>query len=133
MTAIGIVGGNRRVAVRYASVMLQGSARSWMNSLPDHNINCWQDFEDAFVRNFTGTYERPGLPRQLALCVQVKDEPLRDYLAWWIKLRNSCEGVHEIQAIQYFTDDCMDGSLLKDKLLSKEITSFAELMKIANY
>ena len=112
--------------------MLQGSARSWLNSLPSNSINCWADFDEAFVRNFTGTYERPGLPRHLALCVQGKDEPLRDYLQRWIKLRNTCEGVHEIQAIQYFTDDCLDGSMLKHKLLRKEIKSLADLMKIAN-
>ena len=116
MTAVGIAGGNWRVTVRYAPLMLQGSARSWLNSLPGNSINCWQDFDDAFVHNFTGTYERPSLPRHLALCVQGKDEPLRDYLAWWIKLRNTCEGVHAIQAIQYFTDGCLDGSMLKHKL-----------------
>ena len=81
MTAVSIAGGNRRVAVRYAPLMLQGSARSWLNSLPSNNINCWQDFDDAFVRNFIGTYERPGRPRNLALYVQGKDEPLKDYLA----------------------------------------------------
>src|SRR3954468_21537151 len=132
MTAVGIVGGVKRVAVRYAPLMLQGSARSRLNSLPPNSINCCNDFDDAFVRNFTGTYERPGLPRHLALCVQGKDEPLRDDLQRWIKLRNTCEGVHEIQAIQYFTDGCLDGSLLKHKLLRKEIKSLADLMRIAN-
>ena len=128
MTAVGIAGGNRRVVVRYAPLMLQGSARSWLNSLPANSVNCWQDFDDAFVRNFTGTYERPGRPRNLALCVQGKDEPLKDYLARWIKLRNTCEGVHEIQAIQYFTDGCLDGSMLKHKLLRKEVQTLVELM-----
>src|SRR3954465_8308512 len=132
MTAVGIAGGSKRVAVRYAPLMLQGSARSWLNNLPPNSINCWNDFDDAFVRNFTGTYERPGLPRHLALCVQGKDDPLRHYLQRWIKLRNTCEGVHEIQAIQYFTDGCLDGSLLKHKLLRKKITSLADLMRIAN-
>src|ERR1041385_4204236 len=132
MTAVGIAGGGRRVAVRYAPLMLQGSARSWFNSLPSNCINCWKDFDDAFVCNFTGMYERPGLPRHLALCVQGKDEPLRNYLQRWIKLRNTCKGVHEIQAIQYFTDGCLDGSLLKHKLLRKEITSLADLMRIDN-
>src|SRR4051812_47049350 len=132
MTAVGIAGGSRHVAVRYAPLMLQGSARTWLNSLPNNSINCWQDFSDAFVRNFTDTYDRPHLPRQLALCVQGKDKPLRDYLARWIKLKNLCEGVHEIQAIQYFTDGCLDGSMLKHKLLHKDFSSLAELMKIAN-
>src|SRR3954471_8995840 len=103
MTVVGIAGGGRRVAVRYAPLMLQGSARSWLNSLPNNSINCWKDFEDALVCNFTGTYERLGLPRHLALYVQGKDKPLRDYLQRRIKLRNTCEGVHEIQASQYFT------------------------------
>ena len=53
MTAVGIAGGSRRVAVRYAPLMLQGLARSWLNSLPINNINCWKDFDDAFVSNFT--------------------------------------------------------------------------------
>src|SRR4051812_31493663 len=132
MTAVGIAGDSRRVAIRYAPLMLQGSARTWLNSLPGNSINCWEDFSEAFIRNFTGTYDRPHLPRQLALCVQGKDEPLREYLARWIKLKNSCEGVHQIQAIQYFTEGCLAGSMLKHKLLRKEFSSLAELMKVAN-
>src|SRR3954466_1381540 len=132
MTAVGIADGSQRVAVRSAPLMLQGSARTWLNSLLEDNINCWQDFSEVFIRNFTGTYDRPHLPRQLALCVQGKDEPLRDYLARWIKLKNSCEGVHEIQAIQYFTDRCLRDSMLKHKLVRKDFTSLAELMKVAN-
>src|SRR3954463_811357 len=132
MNAVRITGGCRRVAVRYAPLMLQGSTRTWLNSLPRDSINCWEDFQNTFVHNFTGTYDRPNPPRQLALCVQGRDEPLRDYLSRWIKLKNSCQGVHEIQAIQYFTDGCLDDSMLKHKLLRKDFTSLAELMKVAN-
>ena len=38
----------------------------------------------------------------------------------------------KIQAIQYFTNSCLDGSLLKHKLLRKKIKSLADLMRIAN-
>src|ERR1043165_2031945 len=132
MTAVRIAGGSRRLAVRYVPLMLQGSARTWLNSLPRDSVNCWEDFQSAFVHNFTGTYDRPNLPRQFALCVQGKDETLRDYLSRWNKLKNSCEGVHEIQAIQYFTDGCLADSMLKHKLLRKDFTSLAEVMKVAN-
>src|SRR3954462_2942901 len=98
MTAVRIAGGSWRLAVRYAPLTLQGSARTWLNTLPRDSINCWEYFQNAFVHNFTGTYDQPPPPRQLALCVQGKDAPLRDYLSRWIKLKNSCEGVHEIQA-----------------------------------
>jgi hypothetical protein len=55
--SINIVGGNKRVAVRYAPLMLIGSARTWLNSLPALQINSWYDFKEAFIKNFTGTYK----------------------------------------------------------------------------
>ena len=79
-TAVGIAKGNKRVAVRYVPLMLIGLARTWLNSLFAGGINTWTDFEEAFVCNFTGTYKRPGRPRELAMCVQGPDESLRDYL-----------------------------------------------------
>jgi hypothetical protein len=79
-TAVDIVGGNKRVAVRYAPLMLTGSARAWLNSLPALQINSWHDFKEAFIKNFTGMYKQPPRSRQLALCKQGPDEPNRDYL-----------------------------------------------------
>jgi hypothetical protein len=37
--------------------MLQGSARTWLNSLPALQINSWFEFKEAFIKNFTGTYK----------------------------------------------------------------------------
>ena len=48
----------------------------------------------------------------------------------WAELRNSCEGVHEVQAIEYFTAGCCEGTLLKDKLLCDEPTTLDELLII---
>ncbi|KAE8819897.1 Endoglucanase 3 [Hordeum vulgare] len=97
--AVGIARGNKRVAIRYVPLMLAGSARTWLNNLPAGSVNSWVDFEEAFVRNFTGTYKRPGRPRELAMCIQRPDEPLRDYVTCWTELRNSCEGVHEMTTL----------------------------------
>jgi hypothetical protein len=44
VTAVDIAGGNKRTAVRYAPLMLIGSARTWLNSLPALQINSWHDF-----------------------------------------------------------------------------------------
>ena len=95
VTAVGIAGGNKRVAVRYVPLMLQGSARTWLNNLPDESVNSWLDFEEVFNRNFTDTYQRPGN-------ATAEDDSDRDHLTRWTSLRNSCERVHESQAIQYF-------------------------------
>ena len=51
------------------------------------------------------------------MCVHGPTETGREYLARWTDLRNICEGVHEVQVIQYFVNGCRDGTLLKHKLL----------------
>ena len=70
VTAVDIAGGNRRWAVRYVPQMLEGAARLWLNNLPENSIDCWLDFSDAFITNFTSTYQRPNRPQQLAMCKQ---------------------------------------------------------------
>ncbi|KAE8768798.1 Endoglucanase 3 [Hordeum vulgare] len=48
------------------------------------------------------------------------------------ELRNSCEGVHEVQPIQYFIDDCRDDTLLKHKLMLREPATLAQLMAVVD-
>ena len=119
-TAVSIANGNKRVVVKYVPLMLQGTARTWLNSLKPRSINNWVDFTEAFIRNFTSTYKRAPKPRQLSLCVQGPTESTRDYLMHWTELRNSCEGVHEVQAIKYFITGCREGTLLQHRLLCGE-------------
>src|SRR3990170_3510014 len=66
------------------------------------------------------------------MCVQGPAESTRDYLTRWGELRNSCEGVHEVQAIEYFTAGCREGTLLKHKLLCDEPTTLDELLVVAD-
>jgi hypothetical protein len=129
---VDIAGGKKRVAVRYAPLMLQGSARTWLNSLSALQINSWFDFKEAFIKNFTRTYKQPPRPWQLALCKQGPDEPDRDYLTRWSELHNPFEGLGEEQAIGYFTDGCREGSLMKHKLNRAELKTMAEFMAIAD-
>jgi hypothetical protein len=130
--AVDIACGNKRLAVRYTPLMLQGSARTWLNSLSALRINSWLDFKEAFIKNFTGTYKRPPRPRQLALFNKGPDKSDRDYLTRWSELRNSCEGVGEGQAIRYFTDGYRDGTLMKQKLNNAEPKTMIEFMAIAD-
>ncbi|KAK1609247.1 hypothetical protein QYE76_032920 [Lolium multiflorum] len=131
-TAVGIAKGNKRWAVRYSPLMLLGSARTWLNNLPAGSINGWLDFEAAFISNFTGTYRRPGRPQQLEMCKQGPDETDRAYLTRWCEMRNSCEGVHEIQAISFFMGGCRPNTMLWHKLRRSDPKSMAALMAIAD-
>ena len=38
-TAVSIANGNRRVAVKCVPLMLQGTARTWLNSLKPYSVN----------------------------------------------------------------------------------------------
>ena len=50
----------------------------------------------------------------------------------WAELQNSCEGVHKVQAIEYFTAGCREGTLLKHKLLCDEPKTLDELLITAD-
>ncbi|KAK1666546.1 hypothetical protein QYE76_054705 [Lolium multiflorum] len=113
-------------------LMLLGSARTWLNNLPAGSINGWLDFEEAFISNFTGTYRRPGRPQQLEMCKQGPDETDRAYLTRWCEMRNSCEGVHEIQAVGFFMAGCRPNTMLWHKLRRSEPKTMAALMAIAD-
>ena len=66
------------------------------------------------------------------MCVERPAETGREYLVGWTELRNSCEGVQEVQAIQYFVSGCRDGTLLKHKLLRSESATMAAPMVTAD-
>lgn len=96
------------------------------------SINCWIDFEEAFVSNFTSTYKRPNHPQQLSMCKQRDNETDRDYLTRWNNLRNSCEGIVESQSIAWFAQGCRHGSMLWQKLQREMPATLSEMIRIAN-
>ena len=51
--------GNSLVDVRYLPLMLQNTARSWINELPENSIHNWYDMQSQFFQNFKGTYKTP--------------------------------------------------------------------------
>ena len=43
-TVVRIANGNMCVAVKYVPLMLQGIARTWLNSLKPYSVSSWLDF-----------------------------------------------------------------------------------------
>ncbi|XBI22578.1 hypothetical protein VPH35_063582 [Triticum aestivum] len=60
-TDVGIAGGKKRVAVRYTPLMLLGSVRAWLNSLPANSINAWLDFEEGLGTTIGARKMEPAL------------------------------------------------------------------------
>jgi hypothetical protein len=130
--AVQIGGGGDEIAMMHLPLMLEGSARAWLNQLPPSSIWVWEDLERVFIKNFEGTYKRPGGLTELQLCVQGNTETTRDYIQRWITLHNSVEGVSEFQAIHAFKQGVKYKELSLKLARSPHITSLGKLMEIAN-
>ena len=103
LTAVTCQRGSTSTAMQYIQLMLSGSARAWLKSLPRGAYTCWEDFKEDFVRNFIGTYKRPASFDKLRACKQREDETLREYIQRWTLLRNATEKISEDNAIYAFT------------------------------
>ncbi|KAI4995707.1 hypothetical protein ZWY2020_037755 [Hordeum vulgare] len=56
--AVQIGGGDDHVAMKHLPLMLDGSARAWLNQLAPSSIYSWADLARVFIRTFEGTCKR---------------------------------------------------------------------------
>ena len=120
--AVQIAGGGGRVACRFLPLMLEGTARSWIENLPEKSIHNWKDMERVFTQHFQGTYKRPSTYNDLTRCVQKPEETATQFLARWIQTKASCENVDDNQAIHAFTRGLLKGSSLRHRLVREVLT-----------
>jgi hypothetical protein len=97
--------------------MLSGTARQWINDLAENSIQTWFNMQTAFTKNFEGTYKRAHNIGDLQRCRRANDETFRTFLARWLDMKNSCEGVTDESAILAFIDSLERGQLLCHRLL----------------
>jgi hypothetical protein len=109
--------GSPNVAVRYLPLMLSGTVRQWINDLAENSIQTWFDMQTAFTENFEGTYKRPHNIGDLQRCRRADDETSRTFLARWLDMKISCEGVTDESTILAFIDSLERGQLLRHRLL----------------
>ena len=57
LTAVTCQRGSTSTAMQYIQLMLTGSARAWLKSLPRGAYTCSEYFGEDFIRNFAGTYK----------------------------------------------------------------------------
>ena len=67
--AVEIAGGNPNIAIKYLPWMLAGTAHQWIDDLPEKSIYNWLDMQEAFTKNFKGTYTCPCTVGDLQRCV----------------------------------------------------------------
>ncbi|KAI5012942.1 hypothetical protein ZWY2020_025208 [Hordeum vulgare] len=88
--------------MKHLLLMLDGSARAWLNQLAPSRIYSWADLARVLIRTFEGTCKRPAGLVELQHCVQKQNEPLRDFIQRWTTLYHMVENVTEHQAVCAF-------------------------------
>jgi hypothetical protein len=84
--------------------MLSGTTWQWINDLVEKSIQTWFDMQIAFTKNFVGTYKRSHNIGDLQRCRREDNETSRTFLAWWVDMKNSCEGVMDESSLLAFID-----------------------------
>jgi hypothetical protein len=87
--------------------------------LEENSIQNWFDMQIALTENFEGTYKRPHNIEDLQRCRWADDETSRTFLARWLDMKNSCEGVTDESTILAFIDSLERGQLLRHRLLQE--------------
>ena len=54
---------------KYFTMMLEGTARTWLKSLPANSISSWAQLRARFISNFKDTCKQPMSIVDLAACV----------------------------------------------------------------
>ncbi|KAI4977083.1 hypothetical protein ZWY2020_050690 [Hordeum vulgare] len=88
--------------MKHLPLMLDGSARAWLNQLAPSSIYSWADLARVFIRTFEGTCKRPAGLVELQHCVQKQNKPLRDFIQRRTTLYHTVENVTEHQAVCAF-------------------------------
>jgi hypothetical protein len=118
--------------MKHLPLMLEGSTRAWLNQLPAGSIYCWDDLTRVFVKNFKGTYKRPGGLSELQHCVQKNNETLQEYIQCWTTMHNTVENVTEHQAICAFKVGIKYRELIL-KFGRTETPTLSRVMEIASW
>jgi hypothetical protein len=114
---VQFAGGSPNIDVRYLPLILSGTAWQWINDLAANSIQTWFNMQTAFTKNFKGTYKRPHNIGDLQRCRRADDETSQTFLARWLDIKNSCEGVTDESAILAFIDSLERGQLFRHHLL----------------
>jgi hypothetical protein len=86
LMAIGIASHTNLLAARYLPLMMEGSTRQWINTLPPNNIDSWEDMRLTFIKHFEGSYTHATTIEDLELYVQGRNESTRSWVKCWQEL-----------------------------------------------
>jgi hypothetical protein len=98
--------------IKNLPLYLSDSERTWLEHMPRDKIHNWTDLCRVFVRNFQGTYTRPGKQWELCNCKKQSGESLREYIWCFSKRCTELLGATDNDAISVFQNGATCTSLI---------------------
>jgi hypothetical protein len=109
---------------------LADSAWTWIEHLSASQIHNWDDLVCTFVRNFQGTYVRPGNSWDLRVCTQKPGESLWDFTRCFSKRCTELPSVAQSEIVHAFLEGTTCRDLVRELGRSPPVDS-NELFNIA--
>ena len=79
---------------KYFPLMLEGTARTWLEGLPANSIGSWAELKARFIQNFKDTCKQPMSIVDLAACVQEEGESTTHWVHWISEILHSSDRIN---------------------------------------
>lgn len=91
---------------KYFTMMLEGTTRTWLKSLPPNSISSWAQLRTRFIQNFKDTCKQPKSIVDLAACVQEDGESTTHWVHRVSEVLHSSDRINADSAIITLEGNC---------------------------
>src|SRR6187399_1715191 len=90
----------------YFTMMLEGTARTWLKGLPQNSIGSWAELRRRFINNFEDTCKQPMSIVDLAACVQGENESTSHWVRRVSEILHSSDRINPDTAVVTLEGNC---------------------------
>ena len=94
------------VCAKYFTMMLEGTARTWLKSLPANSVGSWAELKHWFIQNFKDTCKQPMSTVDLAACVQEDGESTTHWVKRVSAILHSSDRINADTAVLTLEGNC---------------------------
>src|SRR3954471_4277120 len=109
----------------------EGTARTWLKSLPPNSISSWAQLRDRFINSFKDTCKHPMSIVDLAACVQEEGESTTRWVRRVSQILHSSDRINADTAVINLEGNCRFGPLkLKLGRMKRHCNDIGTLMAV---
>ena len=91
---------------KYFTMMLEGTACTWLKNLPANSIGSWAELRARFIQNFKDTCKQPMSIVDLAACVQEEGESTTHWVRRVSEILHSSDRINADTAVLMLEGNC---------------------------